>query len=48
MRSPSSGKVHDGELFLPMFGRIQSSPSGIIHATRYRINLYRVRKFSRS
>jgi hypothetical protein len=48
MRWLTMDKVHIGELFSPTFATIQGSTSGIIHATRYRINPYRVRKFSRS
>jgi hypothetical protein len=48
MRRLAMDKVHVGELCSPTFATIQGSTSGIIHATRYRINLYRVRKVSRS
>jgi hypothetical protein len=48
MRRLTMDKVHDGELRSPTCTTIQGSTSGIIHVTQYRINLYRVRKFSRS
>jgi hypothetical protein len=47
MRRLALDKVYIGELFSLTFGPIQGSTSGIIHVTPYRINLYRVRKFSR-